>query len=349
MAFNTTDFLQSGAIMSLPEQKLLMGWGKKQQGTNGQKPAFYLTDFFLETKQPWIQYTHTVEMTWDDFEEYLAEVDSLPRCEWMIDSSSNFHYAFNQLLDLLKSGQLEKAVPYVFTRSSTQMTAERLRACLSKGLASVKKGNGYLYGCWDQTSGVLGVTPELLFSHGSHQPQRLHTMALAGTCSRDCSHEEFMKSAKDQHEHYVVVQGICQALQKLGVVHVGALQILPLSKLAHLMTPIEIDLMEAFDFDQLVRELHPTPALGAFPRQEGWVWLEHYQQQVPRGYYGAPIGYCDPQSGLSQCFVGIRNIQWNENGMRIGAGGGVVKESTLEQEWQEIQLKMKAIRALFDL
>lgn len=346
MTFYSADFLKRGAIMSLPQQKFLVGWGEKQRALDVQKPAFYATDFFLKTKEPWIQYTHQTEISWEDFETYF-HASSLPPDEWLVDSSTDFQQAFDLLLEILKRGQLEKAVPYLFARTSHHMTEERMRTCLKKGVEAVKQSNGYLYGCWDQTSGVLGVTPELLFSH--HQPQRLHTMALAGTCARDCPQEELMKSVKDQHEHHVVVQGICQALQKLGTIHVGTLQILPLSKLAHLMTPIELDLKDTFDFDQFVRELHPTPALGAFPRQEGWLWLEDYQKQKPRGYYGAPIGYRYPQNGLAQCFVGIRNVQWNENGMFIGAGGGVVKESTFEKEWQEIQLKIKAIRALFDL
>jgi menaquinone-specific isochorismate synthase len=35
--------------------------------------------------------------------------------------------------------------------------------------------------------------------------------------------------------------------------------------------------------------------------------------------------------------------------MRIGAGCGVVKDSVLDKEWEEIQLKIKAIRTFLSL
>ena len=86
------------------------------------------------------------------------------------------------------------------------------------------------------------------------------------------------------------------------------------------MPPIELTLYERFHFDELVRRLHPTPALGAFPFNEGKKWLEAFEMHTPRQFYGAPVGFHHPGLGLSPCFVAIRNVQWNSSGMRIGAG-----------------------------
>lgn len=348
MSICMVDFLSSGAIMSLSQDKLLVGWGKvhhcKEKEIDSSKPAFYFSDFFLRTSHPWIQYSNWAELASIDFKEALESAFQLSTCDWTIHNPEQFRQAFDELCHLLQMGQLKKAVPYLFAKSSSQMTKERLQNCLKRALISLEQKTGYLYGCWDATEGVLGITPELLFSHSLRQPQKVKTMALAGTCHPTQCQESFMNNEKERHEHQLVVQGICQSLETLGEVQIGSLQLLQLPKLTHLMTPIEVQLSQPFHFESLVHRLHPTPALGAFPSEEGKKWLENYQLHTPRHYYGAPIGFQHPQMSLSNCLVGIRNVQWNALGMRIGAGCGVVKQSTFEKEWQEIQFKIRAIR-----
>lgn len=342
------DFFASGAIMSLSKDKLLIGWGEPKrlstQEIDPNKPAFYFSDFFLSMQQPWIQYPYWKEILKEDLSRQLFCDEELPECDWTIHHPEKFRMAFEKLWHLLQVERLQKGVPYLFTHSSTLMNSKRLQSSLKRGLASLAHKQGYLYGHWNLSSGVLGVTPELLFSHSALQPQIVHTMALAGTCHPDQIQGSFFKNEKERHEHQLVIEGICQSLQSFGKIKVGEIQLLQLPKLTHLLTHIEIELNHSFDFNEMVQSLHPTPALGAFPVKEGRKWLLNFQKHTPREYYGAPIGFQYSQGGLSQCFVGIRNVQWDKSGMRIGAGCGVVKQSTFEKEWQEIQLKIHAIR-----
>lgn len=353
MTLPINDFLSSGAIMSLPNNKLLVGWGKLEH-----QPAstvdlkncnFYFSDFFLNKHDPWIHFAHTAEFDSLDFIRLLGSPEELSSCEWTIDHPERFHEAFVNLKELLSKGELEKAVPYTFSKTPTQMNAARLRNSLISGLTLLNPRSGYIYGYWEGDSGILGVTPELLFHHTAQEPQRVKTMALAGTCHPDDSPESFLKNEKERYEHQLVVQGIYQTLKELGDIEIGDLQILKLPRLSHLLTPIEIHLHHSFQFDTLVRSLHPTPALGAVPRLKGRQWLEEFQQHTPRHYYGAPIGFRHPSAGLSSCYVGIRNVQWDSKGMRIGAGCGVIRDSTYEKEWKEIHLKINSIRGMLDL
>lgn len=348
MSFCLVDFLSCGTIISLPNNKLLLGWGEVQTKTlkeiNSDQPAFYVSDFFLQTSQPWVQYTHWSEFSNEEFKKLLEPLSPFSTCDWTIHNPEQFKKAFHELSQDLNAEQLEKAVLYLFANSSSLMTSKRLCNCLTRGLHSLEQKAGYLYGHWNGESGVIGITPELLFSHSRHQSRRVKTMALAGTCHSSHCQETFIKSEKEQHEHQIVIQGICQSLQALGSVKIGTLQLLQLPRLTHLMTPIEIELNHSFCFDTLVHCLHPTPALGAFPIREGKKWLENYQKHTPRQYYGVPIGFKHPQLGLSQCLISIRNVQWDLSGMRIGAGCGVVKQSHFDKEWKEIQFKIRAIR-----
>lgn len=348
MNFWINEFFQSGSIMNLSKEKLLIGWGEPyyvtDQELDNQKPAFYFTDFFLKKSRPWIQYENWMEISIQDFKNLLNHDLDLSTSEWVIHNPEQFRKAFNQLSDHLKKDELKKAVPYVFAKSTDLMTPNRLQNCLKKSLLSIEQKKGNLYGYWNLSDGILGISPEILFTHSEENRQKVQTMALAGTSHPSQCQEAFLKNEKEQYEHGLVVEGICQALKGLGSIKVGNQQLLQLTKISHLMTLIEIELNCPFNFEVLINHLHPTPALGAFPVNEGKKWLNEFQLHTPRHFYGAPIGFKHPEKGLSRCIVGIRNVQWNEFGMRIAAGCGVVKQSTFEKEWQEIHIKIRAIR-----
>lgn len=348
MNFSFLDFLSCGTIMSTEKGRILMGWGKSfarsATDLDPKLPAFYISDFFLKTPNPWIQYEHWMDCSIEDCQNRLGSSITLSACDWAIQNPEQFRTAFKALGVDLKNGQLKKAVPYLFAHSLSIMTKDRLHSCLLRALSWLDQNPCYLYGHWNNERGVLGISPELLFTHTQSDAKKLHTMALAGTCHSSVSSQIFLTNEKEQHEHRLVVQGICQSLQGVGSVTVKPLQLLRLPRLTHMMTPIEVALDHSFCFDTFVHRLHPTPALGAVPAGPGLKWLEAYEKHTSRELYGIPIGVIDPGIGLSQCIIGIRNVQWNQSGMRIGAGCGVVKDSYFEKEWQEIQFKIRAIR-----
>lgn len=347
------EFLTSGAIVSLPEDQLLIGWGEHQWSKkcdlNPEIPAFYFSDFFLTKEKPWLHYRNWKILSIEECLSHLGEEKTSFGKDWVIEKLGVYESAFHDLLQRLQKGELKKAVPYLFVHAPLKMSESPLRHALVHGISSLKKGRGSLYGYWNTSFGLLGVTPEVLFSHSESRPRVVETMALAGTCSASCSDSLLLQSQKERREHALVIQGICEALKLMGRVEVGASKVISLPPLSHLMTPIQLHLNHSFNFESLVSALHPTPALGAFPVKEGRQWLADYQQSFPRGYYGAPLGFICSQQGLSCCFVGIRNMQWDTKEIRIGAGGGVVQESVFENEWEEIQLKIRAIKELFSL
>lgn len=331
--------------MSLSSGELLIGWGEAKHGSmqeiDREKPAFYVTDFFLTKQKPWVQYPCWEVKDIPSFRRLLESADLKEKCQWTIPSKEKFRDYFDALKLLLDSRYLEKGVPYLFANSLQKMDEKRLLLSLHRGLEILENQKSCLYGHWCSSEGVLGITPETLFFQSSHTQQKVSTMALAGT-SRSSSQDALMKSEKDQHEHRCVIDGIAQSLQSLGRVEIGNTELLKLPHLTHLMTSIDVELTRPFDFEEWVRALHPTPALGAFPSLEGKEWLQQFNVHTPRHMYGAPIGFQCFQKGEAHCFVGIRNVQWNRTGMKIGAGCGVVKQSVFEQEWEEIQLKLKS-------
>ncbi|MBA2369488.1 MAG: chorismate-binding protein [Candidatus Protochlamydia sp.] len=337
---------KAGNLVSLNNTSLLIGYGKLQAtgfaGVDLKRAAFYYPDFFLKDEAPWHQYTSTEKILISDFEESL-QVNNEPTPEWTVGYRTLFEETFEQLQSFFQTGLLKKAVPYVFASTSTKMSLDRFKKALKTALSFVKTYPFHLYAFWDEEGGVLGMTPEPLFFHALKNASELSTVALAGTVKRGME-VEFENNEKESSEHQLVIEGICKTLEQFGTISIGAREVLQLPTLSHLMTPIKLKLNHPFHFEEMVKALHPTPALGAFPKKEGWEWLYHYQSRLDRKFFGAPVGFLDPEEGISACFVSIRHVQWNKEGMRIGAGCGIVKNSNCAQEWAEINLKLQAIR-----
>ncbi|MPN57756.1 Salicylate biosynthesis isochorismate synthase [bioreactor metagenome] len=85
----------------------------------------------------------------------------------------------------------------------------------------------------------------------------------------------------------------------------------------------------------VVRELHPTPALGGEPKAEALRWLAE-KEVAGRGLYGAPIGWLDLTEDVGEFAVGIRSGIFSGNQGLLYAGCGIVDDSDPEAERLEI-------------
>jgi menaquinone-specific isochorismate synthase len=209
-----------------------------------------------------------------------------------------------------------------------------------------------VYGLWDEREGILGATPEILFQRLSNDLSRLKTFALAGTRFHQSS-TPLLEDSKELQEHRWVVEGISHSLEKFGQLTCEKTRELILPQLSHLFTPIEVVLNAHWHdqspvelFNELVRSLHPTPALGAFPREAGMQWLRSYRTLQDRMRSGAPFGILG-QDGSQLCLVSIRNIQWKNSQIFVGAGCGVIAESQLDRESAELLAKIRSIQRIF--
>lgn len=342
-------FLNSGTLMALEGGRFLLGLGLRSwfpSLPDNHHPSFYFPDFFLKDPNPWFQHEYCIQISLDelchDFNQLEAEPASL---KWAPPSREIFDWGFQSLQEKLAAGELVKGVPYVFETSFNFMDNQGLLRSLKSLLSFAKQRPIIPYGFWDESQGILGASPELLFrlKNGT----RLQTMACAGTLGHQESIESFMNDPKERHEHDCVVKGISESLSPFGLIAVKELQILNLGNLTHLMTPIEQELDTSADYITLIRSLHPTPALGTLPKNAGESWLKEYDAKLSRKRYGAPVGVVMPEE--AHFYVGIRNVQWDENGMVIGAGCGVNAQSDPHREWDEIQRKIRAIKEVLSL
>lgn len=344
--FDREEFLRTGTVMSLERGKLIIGWGERQWTASPKlsTPHFYFPDFFLEDKKSWFLQDHTMILSYEEFLTQFSSAEKKHSLKWCAPTSEHYQWGFQALQEKFQSGELQKGVPYVFEKSALHMDLNQLECSIVSLIRFAKQRPIFPYGFWDENRGILGASPELLFEL---QNDQLKTMACAGTMGHHESLESFKQDPKELEEHRAVVTGITESLKPFGDVHCGELELLDLGKLVHLVTPIEMTLTYSPDYDALIEALHPTPALGTFPKKAGQPWLTAYNKRVPRKRYGAPVGVVDTSGG--RFYVGIRNVQWDEDGMALGAGGGVNRHSTLEREWAEIHRKLGAIKEVLSL
>ena len=264
---------------------------------------------------------------------------------WIDPDLSEFTQIFTHTQQLISQGQIDKAVPSVFAKAEAQITP----ATLVKFFISMATLPGHLhvYGIWQGGEGTLGATPEILYEK---KGQQIFSMALAGTMSKatQVRGEMLLKDKKELHENKLVVEDIRLQLRALGRVQVEPVRLLELPTLWHLITRIELHLEEEMDPIDLVKRLHPTPALGVAPRNFGWRWMKEWPQQELRQRFGAPfLMKADVDHWI--CLVAIRNLQWDRRQLLIGSGCGLVRESELEREWLELFYKRESVKKILGI
>jgi menaquinone-specific isochorismate synthase len=330
-------FLQCGAAFAWSDDRWIIGWGapEKSARPDPARPSFYAPDFFLTDPRPWLVYPQAAAVSPDGLAQHFGG-ETRPRV-WREFDPAAFAAAFARVGEALGCGELHKAVPAVF-ETCDQPLDEADRARALRAMANLPSGL-MPYGCWDRTAGVLGASPELLFGDDGVE---VHTMAVAGTARAGAAPDEMMDDPKERSEHRIVLEDLAAQLAPLGPVTHGATRLWRIGILSHLRTDLHLTPSTPVAFDQLVRRLHPTPAVGTAPRDRWREWLPPVDA-APRGHFAAPFGLSLPGVG-ARCLVGIRNVQWDAQGARCGAGCGLVPASKLERETAELRLKLAATR-----
>lgn len=174
-------------------------------------------------------------------------------------------------------------------------------------------------------------------------------MALAGTMPRGKTAEDdraqitdLLSSEKDQREHATVVKRITDTLSPYANLTMPKRpQVLTLSNVHHLWTPIEGQLRENASLLSLATLLHPTPAVGGEPREAAIEWLQKYEG-LNRGWYAGGVGFMDLQ-GNGSIWVALRSALIRDRTAHCYAGCGIMQDSIAERELAESEWKLQAM------
>ena len=194
----------------------------------------------------------------------------------------------------------------------------------------------------------LGATPELLVSL---RDRTVETAAVAGSAARhvDPARDQALGAAllsdpKERREHALVVRALEVGLRPLcAELRVGGEpSLLRLPNVQHMHTAIGGALRDGATALDVAQRLHPTPAVGGFPRDRALPLLRR-AERFDRGWFGGPLGWMDAQ-GDGEFVVAIRSALVQGAGAQLYAGCGIVAGSDPEREYQESHLKMQPMR-----
>lgn len=335
------------AFLQTAPDRVFVGWGPFEQlpFRRAERPAFFITDFFLDDVHPWRHPESWEELSIEELAERFEEGDA-PEIDWEPPSLEAFTATFDSARAAMERGEFHKIVPVLFENGRFRTRGEWWRYFMTR-LASLPPGLR-AYGYSHNRDGLVGATPETLFEGEAHG---YRTMALAGTRALPQA-EELLGDPKERREHRLVVDDIVRRLSPFGNVEIGPLGLLRLPQIAHLMTPIyfaESGGSEKMSFSEMVRRLHPTAALGVSPRTpSGDRWLREADGGVKRRTFGAPFGI-ERVDRSALAVVAIRNVQWHGDNVRVGSGAGLLPESILEREFEELRQKRQQVKGLFHL
>lgn len=198
----------------------------------------------------------------------------------------------------------------------------------------------------------IGVSPERFYER---KQRNITTEALAGTCKKGKNDKENielkknLKNSEKEGREFQYVQDFLNS--KLSVICENfrpqkEKKIKETSTVYHLHTKFLGVLKKEICDAEIIKILHPTPAMGGNPQPLAIEFLDQTELFV-RGNYAAPIGWISPKS--SELIVAIRSAFIKNNCMTVFAGAGIVKGSNPLKEWEELEMKIAHFTKLGEL
>ena len=253
----------------------------------------------------------------------------------------SYRVTFARFMEHLQEGMAEKLVLAHRVELPSIATAQVVGA-FDKALTHYP--NAFVSLCYTHQSGLwLCATPEMLLRGDGTDWQ---TVALAGTMPRQADGEPSVWSEKNRREHRYVQRFIGELLEQEGIPYRALdVETTTTGQLQHLQARFALQLPEGYAPITLAERLHPTPAICGTPQRVAQRLILE-EESAERSYYAGFLGWYEPERRVD-LFVQIRCLQLlPKQALRLYAGGGIVRGSSLESEWQEVLHKLSAIHSL---
>lgn len=199
-----------------------------------------------------------------------------------------------------------------------------------------------------ETGFWMGASPERLL----HARDKIfETMSLAGTLQYE-EGEVPHWSRKEKTEQELVTRYIREVLEEQGAqFETAGPRAVRAGNLWHLQTTIRGKLAKSGIAD-LLRALHPTPAVCGIPKAESYEFLIKHEG-YDRGFYTGYLGELNLEDQYSEAkalecnlYVNLRCMSFSGNCARIYVGGGVTADSIPADEYRETTYKAATMARL---
>ena len=334
---------QSFALLEDSRGRLIYGKGPFIESSTPSVDGicFFLNNFNLSNEEPWlIPSEFSIIDSKDHF--WSTEFD-IERLQWMDPTIDLFSDQFNSIKDSMRSNGLLKTVPVTVSSSKFNDLSSIFPKIVKNGIKV--NGPSHFYAFRNSSYAFAGLSPEILFEINNNT---LRTMALAGTTHAD-NLETFLEDQKEINEHQIVVDSLRRRLSEFGAIVESERKTLNVGGIIHFLTEFEVTLSEFASIDHILKQIHPTPAIGTVPRNTNTLNtlnLLRKQSNSP-SMFAAPFGVKVDGNFIS--YIMIRGVFFDGNTLSLPTGCGITKYSDLNSEWDELALKRQWVKDTFGL
>lgn len=234
------------------------------------------------------------------------------------------------VIDFLKEHQLKKMV--ISRKIRKDFTSIDLKQSFLNLCNTYPNAFCYVFlkedQCW------IGAFSEILGKFNKTTGE-FSTMSLAGTLPIDDEWTE-----KEIVEQQTVTDYVSAILERYSkIIEISQTYDHISGNIKHLRTDFSAKIKEE-DFENLITELHPTPAVCGIPKdvcRDAIQKSEKHSRSFYSGY--SRIDLCEEII----CFVNLRCAEIHAESAYIYAGGGITQLSNPENEWNETELKASAV------
>lgn len=244
-----------------------------------------------------------------------------------------YQRAFQRFHSALCSGKFEKLV------LSRPCKIRRTRS-IGSFFYRLLKNYRHSYRFLVKTQGkfFVGATPEVLLR--AHQ-NNMDVMSLAGTMPvRHAQTHPW--SEKNRKEQKLVTDYIVSSLKPVSDdIDCEEPRTHNAGPVCHLLTMIHARLKTDVSLNEVLDILHPTPAVCGLPKEEASRFILE-NEGWDRGFYTGYLGLISKHS--AELFVNLRSAVIEGDVACCFGGGGLLKESHFEDEWQETVRKISTLK-----
>lgn len=196
---------------------------------------------------------------------------------------------------------------------------------------------------------LLGSSPESLVRC---ENRIVSTNPIAGSRKRGKNEEEdvlleneLLKDEKEIAEHVMLVdlgRNDIGRVSEIGSVKVSNfMKVEKYSHVMHICSTVEGKLTKKYSAIDALFSVLPAGTLSGAPKLRAMEIIEELEN-VKRGFYGGAVGYFSYGGNMDMCIC-IRSLLLKDGLAYLQSGAGIVFDSNPEEEFKEVENKLKAL------
>ncbi|SHM05234.1 isochorismate synthase [Chryseobacterium carnipullorum] len=263
--------------------------------------------------------------------EMTSEILLKDESHFTEETKEEYTNTLQQVIDVIKNHNLPKLV---YSRRKIFRDFNGIDCKESFKKLCITYPNAFRYIFNDGENAWMGAFSETLgkFNKTTHE---FETMSLAGTLpvSEEWTEKEIEEQKpvtsyiKDILENYSANLQLSETYDHIS------------GNIKHLRTDFKAHIRPE-DLDNLIHELHPTPAVCGIPKDFCKKSIQQFEK-FPRELYA---GYIKVETDeWVMYFVNLRCARLYRDSVHIFVGGGITAQSDAEKEWRETELKSEAV------